>query len=236
MEAIEPEKRWCRRWRWMLIGALLCALGIVLLAFGWSERVLLLEQLEVLRTGLLGWMQSVPVPVFILAFIIGPAVGVPLTFFYLATGAVVGNLFLSLLLAWTCIFLNVLLSYGIARSFLHPVIERAVRSRGFSIPVIPREDEWKLILMLRVSPIPWLFQNYLLALGGVRLVPFLIISMLAQAPIGAGMIIVGESLFAGSARYALLGVFVFLTASFGFSLLRRRMEKAKRRPDEPAAA
>ncbi len=234
MNGNDIEKRWFLRWQWVAAGLLLMVAGAIALALGWSERFVLLEYADMLRVEVVYWLQTVPLPVYLLVFALGPVVGMPLTIFYLTVGATVGNLPLALLLAWICINANMLISYGVTRSFLHPVIERLIRHKGFSVPQISQTNEWKWIVGMRASPVPWVFQNYLLSLGGVRLWPYLWMSFLIQGTVGSGMIMVGESLFAGRARFAFIGIFVIILASCGFSILRRRAERTKRHASDAA--
>lgn len=220
--------------RWILPGVLLFLAGLVLLAVAWTQREWLLSQLEVWRLAAVEWLRLVPLPFYLLAFIVLPAVGMPLTLFYITVGAVVGEVVPSLLLAWLCVLCNMALCYALTRGVLQPVIASLVHRRGMEIPQIPTRAEWKFIVMLRASPLPWVFQNYILALAGARLVPYLFLSILVQGAIGAGMIIVGGSLFAGNARFALIGIFVFFAVSCGLSLLRRRVDQTKQNEPLPS--
>lgn len=228
------DKRWGNWWRWIVPGAVVLVVGLVGLALTWSHREWLIEQIGAWRVASVEWLRRVPLAVYLLAFVVLPAVGMPLTLFYLTVGALGSNVWMSLGLAWLCVLGNMALCYLLTRGVLKPVIEGLVHRRGMVIPKIPPRAEWKFIVMLRASPLPWVFQNYILALAGARFLPYMILSILVQGPIGAGMILVGDSLFAGNARFALIGIFIFFAVSFGLSLLRRRVENAKRNGTAPA--
>jgi uncharacterized membrane protein YdjX (TVP38/TMEM64 family) len=209
-----------RDWAWLALVGMVLGAGLVVVA--WSQREWLGTALVEGRDWLQTTLQEVPLWLYCVLFVVLPAVGMPLTLFYLTVGAMAESLWLALPLAWVCVLGNMAVAYFLGRKALHAPIERLVRARGLSIPQVSREMEWKLILMLRSSPIPWVMQNYILALAGVRFLPYLFLSILVQGLVGAGMIVVGDSLFSGQAKYALLGVFLFFLISFGVSVLRRK--------------
>lgn len=226
---VEGLQKWIAsrtRRDWVLLACFGMLAGAALVAVAWTQREWLLEAVGEGRVWLLETLQVVPLWLYLVMFVVLPAVGAPLTLFYLTVGAMVEGVGWALVVAWSCVLGNMALSYFLGRSLLHGFLEKLLRARGWRIPQVSRSMEWKLILMLRSSPAPWLIQNYLLALAGTRFGRYLGLSILVQGPIGAGVIVVGDSLFKGQAKFALIGIFLFFVASFGLSILRRKTSKA----------
>lgn len=186
-----------------------------------------------IRAQMLLILESIPAPLYFIAFVILPALGVPLSLFYLTALAVLGsgNIFVGLALGILAVALNMTLTNLIARSFLHPVIERIIRHRHLSIPKIKPHNEWKLVTALRVSPIPFAIQNYLLSLGHSRWRYYLGLSIIIQGAIGTTIMLVGESILKGGLGFILLAVFAFLMLNLIVDYFRKRLGRDRATAD-----
>jgi type IV secretory pathway VirB3-like protein len=173
--------------------------------------------------GLESWLRSIPLWLYLLTFAVLPAFGLPLSLYYLSVGAVLTNPAVALPVAWVCMTLNMALSYGVALWLSRPVYA-ALRRRGLEPPRLREGTQWRAILLLRASPLPWLVQNWLLALGGARFAPYMFFGVPIQACIGAGLVLVGKSLFQGSMVWLAGGLLLVVLAQMGLVALRRRLQ------------
>jgi hypothetical protein len=168
------------------------------------------------------WLRSIPRWAFVLAFVLLPALGFPITLFYLTVSAVFPKPMLALAVALACMTANMALSYVSARLLSRP-IDRLLHRRGYPLPQLTAGAEWRAIVLLRASPLPWLMQSWLLTLGGARFLPYMLVGAPVQALVGAGLVLVGESLFQGNALWLLVGVTAILLAQAALGGLRRRL-------------
>ncbi|NCA71236.1 MAG: hypothetical protein EOM91_14255 [Sphingobacteriia bacterium] len=166
-------------------------------------------------------VELIPPWVYLISFVILPAFGVPIFAFYLTIGVVIDGLGWTLLAAWTCMAGNMAFSYVLARGLHRPLNGLATR-RGYRIPRFRPGDEWKVILMVRASPLPWMFQNYLLTLGGARFMPYMLFGIPVQALIGLGVILLGDAILSGDGRWALIGLFLVAGVWVALRVMRRR--------------
>ncbi|MEX0326081.1 MAG: TVP38/TMEM64 family protein [Puniceicoccaceae bacterium] len=206
----------------LLIAILALAAGYVL----WANRDNL-PPVEEMRSHLLAFLESIPEPLYFLAFLILPAMGVPLTLFYLTAIPVMGDgqPAVAIGLAWTALALNMVLCYVLGRWLLHPVIEWIVRHRNLTIPKLTPGNEWKVVLAVRLSPIPYAPQNYILALGHARWRTYLWMSLLIQGSIGLAVMLVGESVLTGGLGYILLALFGLLVLNLIIDFIRKRLTR-----------
>jgi uncharacterized membrane protein YdjX (TVP38/TMEM64 family) len=208
--------------------AIISAIGLVTLAIVAGVLVFKyraeLPQPDQLRYQVESFLNAVPPLLYFVAFALLPAIGFPLTLFYLTAIPVLGGThpMIAILLAWTAVSLNMTLTNLLARSVLHPAIEWVIRHRHLSIPKIQPTNEWKIVLATRLSPVPFALQNYLLALGHARWRNYLGLSMLVQGSIGLAMMLVGESILSGGLGYILLALFAFLLLNLLADYLRKR--------------
>jgi hypothetical protein len=208
--------------------AIISAIGLVTLAIvaGWLvfKYRAELPPPDQLRSQAEAFLNTVPPLLYFVAFALLPAVGFPLTLFYLTAIPVMGGVHpvIGILCAWIAVSLNMILTNLLARSVLHPAIEWVIRHRHLSIPKIQPANEWKVVLATRLSPVPFALQNYLLALGHARWRNYLGLSMLVQGAIGLGMMLVGESILSGGLGYILLALFAFLLLNLLADYLRKR--------------
>ncbi|MGC9451082.1 MAG: hypothetical protein ACP5I4_06495, partial [Oceanipulchritudo sp.] len=135
-------------------------------------------------------------------------------------------------LGWTAVALNMALTNVLTRGILHPVIEWVIRHRHLSIPKLKPHNEWKIVMAVRLSPVPFALQNYVLALGHARWRTYLWLSMLIQGSIGLAMMLVGESILTGGLGYILIALCAFLVLHLIFDYLRKRLSNGAPPPDK----
>jgi len=189
-----------------LVGLSLLALSLFPEAVG--------NTLKSAREGTLIALQEMPWTVYFGAFVLLPALGFPLTFFYLTVAGVVQPLPLAIACAWVAVLGNMTISFLLVRYGLNDRVEQWFARRDKSIPRIDPQSQWRTILLWRASPTPWLLQNIILALGGASLVPYLAWSLPLQGAIGATIIVVGDSALDGRLGLALGALFFVLLLSF----------------------
>lgn len=222
-----PLDRIGQHWRLALIA--LIFLGAALL----GKSTGLLTAAGDWPQAILAGREQVPLWAFMLAFVVLPALGFPILAFYATVSVFTDGLDQALLIAWTCMAANMALSYVVARTFAQP-LRRLAERRGYRIPSIERADDWKVVIMMRASPLPWLMQSCLLTLGGARFMPYMVFGLPVQAMVGLGVIVLGESVLSGNAKWALAGVFLIMVAYVTLSIIRRRARTSSR-SDFPAA-
>ncbi|MEX0330105.1 MAG: TVP38/TMEM64 family protein [Puniceicoccaceae bacterium] len=208
-------------------GAILVVLLVLVGGFVlWANRESL-PPVDEMRGRLLAFLETIPEPLYFLAFLILPALGVPLTLFYLTAIPVFGDgqPAVAIGLAWTALALNMILCYVLGRWLLHPVIEWVIRHRNLKIPELTPQNEWKVVLAVRVSPIPYAPQNYILALGNARWRTYLWMSLLIQGAIGLAIMLVGESVLTGGLGYILLALFGLLVLNLVIDFIRKRLTR-----------
>ena len=126
---------------------------------------------------LIAQIQALGPWVFFTALAVLPAFGFPVMAFYLVAARSFG-MPLALVGCLSAIAINVALSYGLARSVMHPAIAWLVRKTGREVPQVRPENRWMVAWLLRVTPGPPFFmQSYLLALGGVPFGIYMIVSV-----------------------------------------------------------
>lgn len=199
--------------RVLFVGALvLCALAMLIASWPLVSQTL---------GDALQWTQhkleSVSWWVFTLAFCLLPAVGFPLTFFYLTAPGIFGSLWLTIPMAWLCVLINMALSYVCGRYLLHQYVMSVLKARKLSVPEITKQNEAQVIIMCRASPMPWLLQSLLLAIAKARFLPYLLYSMPVQGVIGIIIIIGGKSVLEGNWILAIVAFVVFGVISWGIS-------------------
>lgn len=205
----------------VLVVAALCAL-VAVAALG--ETTAVIPAPSTWPGLMLAGLERIPLWAFMLAFAVLPAVGFPILAFYATVGAFTDDLARALLISWSCMGVNMALSYGVARWLSAPLRQLAAR-RGYAIPRIDRRDEWKVVVMMRASPLPWLMQSCLLALGGARFTPYMVFGLPVQAMVGLGVIVLGQSLVSGDAKWAMIGLFLLMAAYLALSVIRRRSRR-----------
>lgn len=181
--------------------------------------------LETLRSSAYAFLGTIPPLWYFVALVLLPAAGVPLTLFYLTALPVLGSqsTLLGLMLVWVALAVNMTLAHLLSRGLFHPLISWAIRHRGLRIPKIQPVNEWQLVFAVRLSPIPFALQNYLLALGHARWRTYLWASLPIQAGIGTAVMLLGESILSGGLGFVLVALSALLIMQLVARKLRARI-------------
>lgn len=197
------------------VGAVLLV-AAVLLARGLDLKALFAEVLASIRAAGPGW--------FFTAMAVLPAVGAPLSLFSLTAGsAFAGTLGMGLVIALSllAITVNMALTYFLARRAVRPILEKLVVRLGYRLPVAGVEDATDLIILLRVTGLPFPVQNYLLGLAEVPFGKYLVVSCAVVWPAGAAFVLFGDALLHGKGKVALIAFSVILALAAATQLLRK---------------
>lgn len=113
---------------------------------------------------------------YILTLALLPLVGMPVTPLYVLGGLLYGFPF-AFYLGAPALLLNLLIVFGLCQRYLRPWLLYLIQKTGHKLWQINAQETWRITLLVRATPGPPIFlQSYLLALAGVPLKPFLMIS------------------------------------------------------------
>ena len=215
-----------KRLRWLLIGiaTLTVAAGLILYPYIPQFIETAKEWANSLRTVL----TVVPLWLYALAFAILPSLGFPLTFFYLSTPLMIENVALAIVFALSCVLVNSGVTYALGRYLVRSWANRLLERRSVRIPEISANNENSINLLVRASPIPWLLQNLVLAIGGVRFIPYLFWTLIIQSIAGSTFIIGGDSALDGNWMIMFAAAATFAAVSLGFSTWRKKNGKPRK--------
>ena len=150
----------------------------------------------------------------VLALATLPGLGFPISPLLVLFGVVLPPLYglpATLALAYIAQGLCTTWSYALARGPLHNLIKKYIL-RARSLPEMTHSNTMRLGLFLRLTPgIPYAMQNIILGIMGMRLRPYLSVSIPITSLWTTGFIITGGAIFEGQFGWAFGGI-VFLVA------------------------
>jgi uncharacterized membrane protein YdjX (TVP38/TMEM64 family) len=209
-----------------LAGVGLIAIGLVLR--GVDFRALLNDAIALIR--------EVGPFAFFSAMAVLPAIGFPLSPFWLSAAPVFAatlGMPLVIIVAGFSLFVNLAMTYWLARYAFRPPLAWVVRRLGYELPKVAAADQVTVSVLLRVTPGPPFFvQGYLLGLAEIPFRIYMLVSWPIAMAFGVVFIYFGDSLAQGKGRMALLAFGGLMALGVGFKLLRRHIMKKK----EQAAA
>jgi hypothetical protein len=183
-----------------------------------------------LRSLTLMLLQGIHPVAYFACFALAPAVGMPITFFYLTAATVLGSgssgLIGGILLSWIAIGANIAFGYWLARGWMRPLIAGCLRRRGHEIPKALPENEGQMIFAVRFSPLPFAAQSWILGVARFRFGRYLAYSWMIQIGMGTGVILLGESLLQGGMGLAFFGIFLICLFLIATRHRRRRVAMA----------
>lgn len=211
-----PDDRGAARWRWARRAVAAVALAAVLLVM-WSAWD---------REAMATWRQEAgPLP-FFAAMAVLPALGVPITPFFILAGATFG-LRLGLLGSAIALGLNLAVSYWIARG-MRVRIEALLRRFGYELPDFGEKDRSavRFTLAVKVAPgVPAFVKHYGLGVAGVPFAIYFGVSMAITGSYAALLIVLGESLLEHRLDRAVWPAAIVVVLGLGLWWWRRRRNR-----------
>jgi uncharacterized membrane protein YdjX (TVP38/TMEM64 family) len=187
------------------------------------------------RDAVMAWVQQAQPLALFTAMALLPALGVPITPFFIVAGASFGVL-LGLLGSGLALAANLAMCYWIARSGLQSRLESLLRRFKYDLPDFGEggRDAIRFTLMVKFTPgVPAFVKNYGLAVAGVPFALYLGLSMFITGAYGAALVVLGESLFEHDAGRGLAAAAALAVLALGVWWWRRRRNKDE--PREPNA-
>jgi uncharacterized membrane protein YdjX (TVP38/TMEM64 family) len=175
-----------RRTRVLTIALLLITLAVVgfLLWSRWD------------REALLAWKREAGPFRYFAAMALLPAVGVPITPFFMVAGALFGAR-LGLLGSALALAANLTLCHRLAAGALRPRFAKVLeRFDAFPDFAAQSRGALRFTLLVKFAPgLPAAAKNYLLGLAGVPFATYFAVSMTLTGGLGVALVLLGESLF-----------------------------------------
>lgn len=169
--------------------------------------------------------------VFFSALALLPAVGFPISVFYLTAGSAFAERMGMpgvIMAAGLALLVNISLTYWVARYGLRPWLEQMVSRTKYKIPAVAPAEHAEITLLLRITPGPPFFvQGYLLGLAEIRFSTYLWISWVVAMSYASGFIIFGDAILHGKGRLAFIGLSALVAVSLIVHLLRRHYGKKR---------
>lgn len=128
--------------------------------------------------------------------------------------------------------LNDTIAYWLARTFMRGPILRLLDKKKIKVPEIPRNQEVRVIALLRITPgTPLFLQSYLLGLASVDYWRYIFLSVPIQSIHIGLFIFMGEAVFQGKVGAMITGLFLIIALGIIF-----RMVHSKHKASEAAKA
>jgi uncharacterized membrane protein YdjX (TVP38/TMEM64 family) len=223
----DPTKPSKRPLRLPLLLGVPAAIGAAILYAAWSADPDIDYWLELIHK-IQALLAKHPL-LLILALATLPGIGVPLTPVLLLFGIVMGSrfgmpttCFIGMLTMAGCTTWTYLLAAGPLRGFLTKYI-----LKQWQLPELSDQSALRLGLIIRITPgLPYALQNIALGVMGMRLKPYLMVSLPIQSLYTVALIITGGALFEGQTGIALFGVLLFIIIILVARMLRNRSKQS----------
>jgi uncharacterized membrane protein YdjX (TVP38/TMEM64 family) len=217
-ESLKPQRAGGDARRWIWFAALLLG-GVAALAaiwFAWDT--------DAIRE----WKENASPLVFFGAMAALPALGAPLTPFYVVAGATFGIGF-GLLGSALALIANLSLCYFLARGSMRERLLSLMARFDYQLPNFERrEGAVRFAMLVKLAPgIPAVLKNYLLGVSGVPYGVFLGVSLFVAALYAVPMMALGQSLFRHDQSRTLIALVVIVALVGGAVYVMRRQNEQR---------
>ena len=161
----------------------------------------------------------------VLALATLPGLGFPISPLLVLFGIILPPLYglpATLTLAYIAQGLCTTWSYALARGPLHSLLKKYIL-RARSLPEMTESNTIRLGLFLRMTPgIPYAMQNIILGIMGMRLRPYLLVSIPTTSLWTTGFIVTGGAIFEGQFGWAAGGIIFLIVLMLAIHIWRRK--------------
>jgi uncharacterized membrane protein YdjX (TVP38/TMEM64 family) len=176
----------------------------------------------------MGWMERArPLPFFVATALL-PAIGAPLTPFFLLAGATFG-VQTALVGSLIALAANMTLCYWIGRSGLRPRLVSILQRFDYSLPDFEPDTgksaarSARFTAMIKAAPgVPGFIKNYGLGAARVPFWIFLAVGIVFSGVYAAALIVLGDSIFDHNLSNGALAIIVLAAAGLGVWLWMRK--------------
>ncbi|MFW6357467.1 MAG: TVP38/TMEM64 family protein [bacterium] len=173
------------------------------------------------------WVESRGPFLFFTLMALLPLAGIPITPFYLTAGAVFEPV-VSLPGTALALILNHLAAFVLGRGTLRPLLAFLLRKTGFQLSEPGKAGSLSTALVLKLTPGPPMFlRNYLMAMAGIPLWIFLLVSWPLSLAYAVPAVLLGDSAVEGRSGMAGIALLILLGVGLLTYFLRLRMLKRK---------
>ena len=214
------------RSHWPVVGkavGLLVLVAVVALVWNWWDLA-----------AFTAWKQEAGPVTYFAAMAVLPALGLPITPFFILAGATFGSV-VGLVGSLIALAANLTLCFWIARSGLQPFIIRLLRRFSVKLPEFDgnRKRAVRLIVLVKLAPgVPAFAKNYLLGAAGVPFWLYLGLSMAISGVYAVAFVILGESALERDPRRLLIALAIIAATAGGVWWWRRRRAAGRERLSE----
>lgn len=120
---------------------------------------------------------------------------------------------LACLLAVSAASINMAWTYWVAAGPGYAVINKILKNSKFNIPKASGNNDFQLVAIVRLTGMPFPFQNFTLGLSHMSFFKYMIFSILVQAPPLCAFVYFGEAITSGKARYIFLAIAAIILLS-----------------------
>jgi uncharacterized membrane protein YdjX (TVP38/TMEM64 family) len=175
---------------------------------------------------ILAWKESASPPLFFSAMALLPAVGLPLTPFYIIAGATFG-VWVGLIGSLIALTVNLSICYVVAKSIPRAWLQNVLERFGTELPRFEQtSNAVRFSVLVKFTPgVPMLLKNYLLGLSGVPFKVYLFTSLVTSALYAVPLMVLGNSLFDHDWNKSRVALVLALAAGAGVWLWRRRAKR-----------
>jgi uncharacterized membrane protein YdjX (TVP38/TMEM64 family) len=199
---------------------------IVLLAL---VAVLALFHLGGVLHAIAEWIESMGPLAFFAAMTLIPLAGVPITIFYLAAGAAFDPV-VNLLGTAIALALNHLAAHALGGWALRPLFTFLLRRGRFTLPETGAPGSAYKALLIKLTPgLPFALRGYMMALAGIPLHVFLVVSWPISMAYALPMILLGDSAEEGRIGPAVLAIGAMLFLGLLTLFVRKRLSDRRAR-------
>lgn len=120
--------------------------------------------------------------------------------------------------------INFCWTYWISAKPARGLVERWLKDSKVQIPTLPKGNDLKLILVLRLTPgMPLFVQNYVLGFLRVPFGLYLSVSMACTGMIACGVVLTGAGVGDGKLTPVLAGIGLLVVAAVALSVVRKKL-------------
>ena len=134
---------------------------------------------------------------------------------------------IAFLLALSAAAINMAWTYWVAAGPCHVFISKILSNTKFKIPKASGKNNFKLVAIVRLTGMPFPFQNFTLGMSHMNFTKYMLFSLIVQAPILCAFVYFGDAITQGKGKVLFLAIAVIVIVSLVSRFIPKYLKNRK---------
>lgn len=130
-------------------------------------------------------------------------------------------------IAVSATMINMAWTYWVAAYPCHTIISKILKNSKFKVPKASGNKDFQLVAVVRLTGMPFPFQNFALGLSRMNFLKYMLFSVLIQGPVLSAFVYFGDAITQGKGKVIFLSLAIIVLLSVALNLIPKYIKNKR---------